>query len=50
MLDPNQLHAAAAFAVRVALVGGGVILVALAVLMLQVDRGRLARRACSDAH
>jgi len=49
MLDPNQLHAAAVFAVRIALVGCGVILVALGVLMLHVDRGRLARRACSDA-
>ena len=49
MLDPNVLHAAAVFAVRVALVGCGVILVALGAMMLRADRGRLARRACSDA-
>jgi hypothetical protein len=49
MLDPNVLHAAAVFAVRVALVGGAVILVALGAMMLRADRGRLARRACSDA-
>ena len=41
MLDPNELHTAALFAVRVALVECGVILVALGVIMLRADRGRL---------
>jgi hypothetical protein len=45
MLDPNQLHAAALFAVRIALVGCGVILVALGAIMLRADRSRLDRGA-----
>lgn len=49
MLDPNQLHAAALFAVHVMLAGCGLMLVALGAIMLRADRGRLARRACSDA-
>jgi hypothetical protein len=45
MLDPNALHAAAIFAIRLALVGCGLIFVALGAIMVRADRARLDRRA-----